>query len=55
MRRGLPPNNLTLRHFLLKAEVLSVYRQVVRTCRCEHPGCYIVYKTRLKHEGGSNP
>lgn len=33
MRRALPPNNLTLRHFLLKAEVLSVYRQVVRTCR----------------------
>ncbi|CAE6457553.1 unnamed protein product [Rhizoctonia solani] len=33
MQRTLSSGGLTLRHFLLKAEVLSVYRQVIRSCR----------------------
>ncbi|QRW19231.1 Complex 1 protein (LYR family) [Rhizoctonia solani] len=33
MKRGLPLRGPTLRHFLLKAEVFSVYRQVIRACR----------------------
>ncbi|KAJ1311344.1 hypothetical protein OPQ81_009837 [Rhizoctonia solani] len=33
MQRTLPSSGLTLRHFLLKAEVLSTYRQVIRSCR----------------------
>ncbi|KDN50074.1 hypothetical protein RSAG8_01410, partial [Rhizoctonia solani AG-8 WAC10335] len=36
MQRTLPPGGLTLRHFLLRAEVLSVYRQVIRSCRRIH-------------------
>ncbi|CEL57810.1 hypothetical protein RSOLAG1IB_02554 [Rhizoctonia solani AG-1 IB] len=33
MQRTLQSRGPTLRHFLLKAEVFSVYRQVIRSCR----------------------
>ncbi|KAF8609306.1 hypothetical protein BDV93DRAFT_518147 [Ceratobasidium sp. AG-I] len=32
-RRALPSIQLSLRHFVLRTETLSAYRQVIRTCR----------------------